>query len=614
MLVSISAVSTATQVSRSIDSLQMGLAQLPEDTVTVNTLLTLQKKLINEDSLISAFICADKAAALSKKIGWKKGMSIAATRAGDSFFEAYAYDDAVIYYRKAYEIAKTISNHELEYQNLYQISDCYARTMKTNPILADSELYYKQAAMALIPIGQNDLKYHILNEIAGHYYNLKNFPESILLWKSIIHSAGYIDVTTYFKALLWNNLAGGYLAEGNYDSAHYAIENCMGISSKLHNPRLKSLSLETLADYFSSKGKNRLAISFYMEAIETDTVKKGQVLCGRLENIALLYEKMRQYDSSLFYYKKYLLCRDNELQTNKKTEASRHFMRISFKQQIAANEQELEVSQTAATNSKRSLIGVISIALLLLSFTIVLYKSNKQNVRHNKIIHYQSSVLEEQKNGIQQSLDEKEILLREIHHRVKNNLQVISSLLSLQLSNISDIQVQQAMMESNARVSAIALIHQQLYQNESLILVDIHHFTQQLFEQVSRIFNKDKGVEFLNNIGLISINADDAMFYSLIINELFTNSFKYAFDNVTAPEISIAVETGINGYYTIIYKDNGPGLPPGIDFNKAASLGMKLLKNLSKKMSGTFTYDSVSQIFYITFKEKKKMQHNSERS
>ena len=209
------------------------------------------------------------------------------------------------------------------------------------------------------------------------------------------------------------------------------------------------------------------------------------------------------------------------------------------------------------------------------------------------------------------ALKDKELLLTEVHHRVKNNLQVISGLLELQKVQLTDKQAIAAFTEGQSRVSSIALIHQNLYENENLGSIEFCSFARDLSSKVAELFeNQNNRVVFTIENKEVFFDIDTAVPLGLIINELITNSYKYFKKGTQEKKISINIIVLGRGTYKLIYKDNGPGLKKGIDFETATSLGLDLIKGLSNQINGNATYayenGSVFTIFFKDFKARNK--------
>jgi two-component sensor histidine kinase len=208
-------------------------------------------------------------------------------------------------------------------------------------------------------------------------------------------------------------------------------------------------------------------------------------------------------------------------------------------------------------------------------------------------------------NSLSEALEEREMLLKEIHHRVKNNLQVISGLLQLQKDELKDETAQAAINEGQSRVSSIALIHQNLYQNKDLGNIEFKTFLLDLSKQVAELYHDEtRKLDLVLHLDEIFIDIDTAVPLGLIVNELLTNSYKYAFANQQHVKVGIRLVQLEKGNYQLTYYDNGPGLKELPDFNQAKTLGIKLIGGLAKQLSGkaVYVFDKGSK-FIIYFKD-----------
>ena len=249
--------------------------------------------------------------------------------------------------------------------------------------------------------------------------------------------------------------------------------------------------------------------------------------------------------------------------------------------------------------------------LTLIGLTFyVLYRYRLKKVEIQKIellqmVNERTEELNQSKNELQILLLQKEVLLKEIHHRVKNNLTVISSLLELQSDNTHDENAKATLLQGTNRVRSIALIHQKLYQHQNFASIELHEFINDLYKQIASVMsNLNLPVTFKNEIANILIDIDTSVPLGLIINELLTNSFKYAFTNNPKPLIQVKLQTASKDVFQLIYTDNGQGLPNNFNIEEASSLGMLLMHMLATQLSGHMVYqrkDDLS-IFTITFK------------
>jgi PAS domain S-box-containing protein len=190
-------------------------------------------------------------------------------------------------------------------------------------------------------------------------------------------------------------------------------------------------------------------------------------------------------------------------------------------------------------------------------------------------------------SNVKKSLGEKEVLLREIHHRVKNNMQVISSLLSLQAANIEDERLHTLFQESQSRVRAMALIHEILYDSEDLSSIDLSTYVSRLTASLTRMYGADASQVRLNvESEDITLRIDDMVPCGLAISELISNSLKYAFPDGREGEIDLRVTSTPEGGVKLVVRDDGVGLPAELDIRTTNTMGMGLVVGLVEKQLG----------------------------
>ena len=189
---------------------------------------------------------------------------------------------------------------------------------------------------------------------------------------------------------------------------------------------------------------------------------------------------------------------------------------------------------------------------------------------------------------IKASLGEKEVLLKEINHRVKNNLQLISSLLSLQSGRIVEEEAREGFKESQNRVSSMALIHEKLYESEDLARIDFVEYIRHLAPNLFHAYGVDSdAIKLKLSVDEVALGVDTAIPCGLIINELISNSLKHAFPGGRKGEISITLRSQEGDKLTLALRDNGVGLPKDLDFRNTPSLGLQLVNTLTDQLGGT---------------------------
>ena len=204
---------------------------------------------------------------------------------------------------------------------------------------------------------------------------------------------------------------------------------------------------------------------------------------------------------------------------------------------------------------------------------------------------------------IRASLHEKEILLKEIHHRVKNNLQIISSLLNLQAGKVKDAHTIQALRESQLRVRSMALIHEKLYQSESMAKIDFGGYVKSLALDLFRSYQRGLGkVELKIEVDEVELELDQAVPCGLILNELMTNALKYAFPEGRSGTLRVELRVEAGQAVSLGVADDGVGMPPEFDLASAKTLGLQLVKSLVAQLDGRLDVDhTCGTAFKVSF-------------
>ncbi|MBE9181698.1 PAS domain S-box protein [Oculatella sp. LEGE 06141] len=234
-----------------------------------------------------------------------------------------------------------------------------------------------------------------------------------------------------------------------------------------------------------------------------------------------------------------------------------------------------------------------------------------QHPQHGTVMVAVQQDITEQKRAEEQikaSLQEKEVLLKEIHHRVKNNLGIVDGLLQMQVRRSLDPQVVQTLKESQNRIASIALVHEKLYCSDDLANID---FSQYILDLTAHLFDSynihSKQIKLITQVDDVLLDIDRAIPCGLIINELVSNSLKHAFSTTQMGEIQVSLHQNQNQTLTLSVRDNGVGCPSGFDFNQPKTLGISLIQGLVKQLQGTLAMDAEQgTTFRITFIKQKK--------
>lgn len=312
------------------------------------------------------------------------------------------------------------------------------------------------------------------------------------------------------------------------------------------------------------------------------------------EVIYKAYSELGRYKQAMDYTQRYITLSDSLLNAEKqeaivemeaKYEAEKKDLAIDLLNKgKTIVHMQLSASKKAQKNQRYIIYGLMAGVLFISGLGIIIFRLYRQKQKAHQQLVTQNQTIVQQR-------DENEILLKEIHHRVKNNLQIISSLLDLQSGKTTDKTSRLLTVDSQSRVKAMSLVHEMLYQHHNLAQIDINLYTDKLAAQIQSI-NQAEGKDYHLDIpkGLM-VDIDTAIPLGLILTELLTNAFKYAHtpsDKKSKAEISI--QPGKNNLLNVKVRDNGPGLPDEQSFKAPRSLGIRLVKTLSKQLGGTLQY------------------------
>ena len=206
---------------------------------------------------------------------------------------------------------------------------------------------------------------------------------------------------------------------------------------------------------------------------------------------------------------------------------------------------------------------------------------------------------------LEESLKEKEVLLREIHHRVKNNLQIVSSLLKLQSSHVDEGKVKDVFRDSQNRLRTMALIHEKLYQSRDLSKIDFAEYLRSLTTEIYAAYGVSQShIALQLSIGKIFLGVDSAIPCGLIVSEVLSNCIKYAFPDGREGKINIEIRTHDDNELEMILSDNGIGIPGNIDFRSTHTLGLQLVTILAEdQLNGKIVLDRThGTTFRINFR------------
>lgn len=301
----------------------------------------------------------------------------------------------------------------------------------------------------------------------------------------------------------------------------------------------------------------------------TDRDQQKMALYGKLSSI---YEGGEDFKNALFY--KNLEAKLRDTLVSEKTR--KNIAELEVKYDLQTKERELE-QEAASKKLLYWILGSAAVVLMILSFFFL------KNRNKNRKLAKQKQLLEE-------TVDEKNFLLKETHHRVKNSFQIVSSLLYLQSEHMNDTQAQEAIKEAQNRVRSMVLIHQKLYNKDQLVGIDAKEYfsdlTREIFESHQM---QDKQIDYSMNVESLVLDIESITPIGLILNELITNVLKHAFHTDEEDKV-LHIHFHKPGENLVLkVSDNGRGMPKEV---QESSFGIKLMKALAKKIKATLSFET----------------------
>jgi two-component sensor histidine kinase len=223
-------------------------------------------------------------------------------------------------------------------------------------------------------------------------------------------------------------------------------------------------------------------------------------------------------------------------------------------------------------------------------FTLLLENIRDENELSFIGVLQDNTIIKENEITMENSLKEKEALLGEIHHRVKNNIALISGIIELQSLEIENENIRKHFLEIQNRISAISYIHEKLYQSNNFAKIDLKEYIEELVNSIIKFFSKNEDIKVNYDLDSIYVTTKHALPIALIVNELVTNSLKYAFNDpkIIGKMDIILKKNNDSDTISFTISDNGPGIPINIDISKSKSLGFKLLNIFTRQLKGSY--------------------------
>jgi two-component sensor histidine kinase len=500
---------------------------------------------------------------------------------------------AFIYINKAAKIYRSTNNRNGLFKCNYQLANIYYK----NKMYAKSIDYLNKINHEMKDFinGNIENQLTISSFLANIYLELKDYPKSLSYAKTLKQLANKYKIIPQIKEANFY-MSRIYAELNNKDLAEYYIK----ILQNQQNSEYETFLINTVKGilYFNQKDYQKSlyyqTLNFKFDALDKENLKA----------LSDTYYALKDYKQSHEYLSRYLKIEVADLNEEKNNqviefESLYHLKEKDF--EIKKNKFEKINQENELQKQKQFIILILSISLslfLIVVFLITIFLTNKKN---NRLVMLKNEDLSNLNKQLEQANTEKTILLKEIHHRVKNNLQLVMSLLNIQAQDSQNISINDFLEKGQSRIATMSLIHQNLYQTENFVEIDFETYLINLIENIKQTFS-NTNVEFEINTNNNSFDLDTSIPLGLIINELVCNALKHAFPKDLKGKIEIEIKRNTTESFLLKIKDNGIGINKSKKSN--SSIGLELVSLLAMQLKGRINrIDDFGTSYNIEFKE-----------
>jgi two-component system, sensor histidine kinase PdtaS len=487
------------------------------------------------------------------------------------------FDQSIQFFLEANKAAEESKSSEMIAFSANSMAEAYSDAGRP---ISFTRPFYEKALQEVLPRKNWQYAGMIHSNMAKEYMMAGKSDSALMETEASIGYLNRVRMKGYVYATCATDIGETLTKLKAYKKAEQYLVEAYQILDSLKTKDNRLIVLSALSTLYVESGQYKKATERVRMLLFLANEYKSKIfLRNAYKVLSEIAEKTGRTDSALHYFKTYHEWNDKIFNENKERTIANAESRMKETLQAKENEQ-LKSSNTRLRNNNL-IAAAVACILLLLALMIVFA---------NRKIKQKNLALESQKQMIEKQSAEKDILLREIHHRVKNNLQVVSSLLNLQVASISDQKAIDALMASQKRVKAISLIHQNLYAFEDLSTISFTSYVQELYNDLRQLYNKGS-IELICTAATpqLEFDIERSVPLGLILNEAITNALKHAFNGREEGVINISCSADEDGLLTIIVADNGLGLPISFDNHQSSSLGFRIIKELTRQLKGTVT-------------------------
>lgn len=490
------------------------------------------------------------------------------------------YELAIRNHLAAFELRKKAGNKKFISISLNNLGLAY-KARKDYPAAIN---YYRQSLALKEEAGDNRGILNTTMNIGSLYQSTLVYDSALYFAKKGLQIANKLNAKKDIASCL-ANMGDALLNLNRIAEAEKLLKQAEDLALPLNHTQCLITVYHAYGNIRAKTGNLQEALFYYQKGLDMAASNRRQeMMLNFTDKLAETYRALKLYDKALFFKDSStaisgrLLNEENLRQINEMTVV---YQANEKEKKIIVLDAEKKVASSLAGRRKKERNYFIAASVLFLGLAGFAYKAYMANRKKKEELNRKNLIIEK-------ALSEKEVLMKEIHHRVKNNLQVVSSLLSLQSNYIKDEQALDAVTESRNRVQSMALIHQNLYQEDNLTGIDVQDYIEKLCDNLFASYNIHPGeIKLIKEIEPLNLDVDIIVPVGLILNELFANSLKYGFTKSVKDNMIKVILKDINGTLRLAVYDNGKGLPENISSAGNDSFGFKMIDAFLKKLNGT---------------------------
>jgi len=486
------------------------------------------------------------------------------------------YGEAINYFLRSSVIFENLKNDEYLSYNFNSIANCFVELNNYPKALE----YNKKALTIREKLHEKELVAESLNNI-GFVFEKNKQPDSAIYYLSRCLTMRQYEKDSTTLVLTLQNLGASLKTKGDLKKAENYILRSQHIAANYGMKEELARGSSDLAEIYIEQKKYKQALTAINLTISTaQQLNIPELLLEAYSIKYNLYEQSGDYKNALYYGNKKSDLKDSLFSVAK----NKTIDELEIKYQTSQKEKDIaslhlqnNLEQKIVKQQKISITVLVISAVLLLLLFMIAYNSFRVKNRANLRI---------------------QTLMRDLHHRVKNNLQILSGLFTMQIENLSDENTKNALRENEARLTSMNLIHNKLYLDNTTTKIEMNEYLTKLLNHIKDSFgeHKQRAIDLRIEVSTIMLEADKAVAIGLIANELATNAFKYAFTD-KGGEIHLALELIEKSKLLLTLSDNGIGLKAE-NKDKAPSFGLKLVNLMARQLNSTLVVKNNHGVSY----------------